>query len=76
MSQITFQAGSGAVPGGAGALTLTPVATLTQGPGDVAGAVTSIVINATAFPAYFWQALTGTGGAAQATYEVIIRHRT
>ena len=71
MSQITFKASAGAIPGGAGAVTLTPVTTLTSGPGDIAGPVTTIVINGTAFPATFWQQ-----GATAATYEVIIRKRT
>lgn len=76
MAQITFQASAGAIPGGAGAVTLTPVATLTSGPGDIAGAVTTIVVNGTAFPSHFWEAATGTGGAPQATYEIVIRKRT
>ena len=71
MSEILFQTAAWAIPGGAGAVTLTPIATLTQGPGDTAGPITTIVVNGTAFPATFWQQ-----GATAATYEVIIRKRT
>lgn len=70
-AQITFQTAAGVIPGGAGTVTLTPVATLTTGPGDIAGVVTTIEVNASSFPAYFWEQ-----GATAATYEVIIRKRT